>query len=381
MKHIFKINLSFIIIIGIFLFLSNLVYPETASKENTNDKQNQIPAFSVDEPKDHLYFFKEAKKFAERDPDYAIMLYKRGLFLKPDAWSERKQLAAIYERKKQYDLAILEYENINNALGSYESFYDLIMALKNSGYLRNAAMVAKKAYERYPEEHTLLFIAGESLDKAGEEKEAMGLLERYMKLRPDDKKAVFLLGSIYEKNGKFKEALQLYVLAQNKLKNDSTLNDAINRIKSKTIVKDDVMLVVPDGWVSADDGLISMDGTQNIIIFVKPLDDITKIALDTIKNEFSVIDEIIKSSTKDKEEKDVAIEPVPYIKIQDVAHIKGAKLVLATLCKNCPGALSIVSLAIPTKEKTYIFTWKSQNKIEDGEKILLTIISKIIWLN
>ena len=379
MKFFLKINLFFIIVA--FLLLSNQVYSETVSKEKKDDKKGQSLSFSIDEPKDPSFFFKEAKRIAESDPDYAIMLYQRGLFLKPDAWSERKQLASIYDRQKQYNIAILEYEKINNALGTSESFYDLIKALKNSGYLRNAAMVAKKAYERYPKEYTLLFLAGESMYKAGDEKEAMGLLDKYIKLKPDDDQALFLLGGIYEKNGKLKEALQLYLLAQKILKKYDTINNAVNRLKSKTVTKADMMLFVPDGWTQTEEGMISIDGIQNIIISVKPSDDITEAALDAIKNDFPGIDEIIKSATKNREEKDVKSESMSYVNIQDAPNVKNAKIVLATPCKNCPGAFSIVSLAIPFKEKIYIFTWRSTNPIEDGEKILYKIINQITWLN
>lgn len=367
---------------------------QSPSERDTDEKKTPPPILGIEEPKDAGQFFKEAQRLAPNDPMGAIMLYQRGLILKPDAWAERRQLAALYESQRQLDLAISEYEAVNKATGSKESFEDLIRVMGQAGFFHSAATLAQKAYERYPDPH-LLYLAGELFWKYRAEKDAVNALEEYLKLKPDDAKAYLLLGSIYEYKGDNRNALRTYLKAKGLAKENKDLLDALRRIQAETITIEGLTIFLPRGWLPIKDGLMNIEEGHRVTLSVATGGDVEAIVLEKAKGAVPggpFTDEALKSyeefkrmqeeiaKTDPELAKQIRPIPVPSITKRDVPGLAGAKMVLISQGETpYPGMESVITLAIPSGGKIYTMTWQAARPIEDGEKVLMMILKQALW--
>jgi len=379
-KNFFKVVLF-------VFFITVILFSQGFSQEKEEQKKGPPSSLlSVELPKDAEGFFKEADKLLENDPVGAIRLYERGLILKPDAWDKRKKLASLYEKQNQLDLAIYEYEAINKATGSKESFFDLIRSMEKANLIIAAKDIAVNAFKKYPDEPAFLYLSGELFYKSGELNEALKTLQEFIRLKPADGKAFFLMGSIYEKLNKPKEALLAYLRAGELIKNDIGINDAIKRFQAKTFNISDLSIFIPDGWIRDKDGLLSIEGSQRITFFVDPKGDPEKVAIKHAKDAMPYglfSDEALKAYEEFRKslKKETPPLPIPFIRVKNMEGKNFAKIVTVSTGEIAHSNIeSSVAISTPYKDKVYIIAWRANDIAEKGEKILTGLLEQAIWL-
>lgn len=352
-------------------------------------------SFGIAEPKDASAFFQEARKLAPADPVGAIRLYQRGLFLKSDAWMERKELADLCEKQGQWNFALAEYEVINKATGSAGSFTDLVRTLDKAGYPRAAAVSARKAFVKYSNQPLFLFSAGELFQKSGADVEAAAAIQEYLKLKPDDGKALLLLGIIHEKAGRAADALRTYLRAEKLMKGDKNLADAAKRLRAGTTVLGGLTIFLPAGWSAEKDGIVNVQGGQRVTVTVKSSGDPAVLALSSAREtmpqglfsaESLKLNKEFKKMQKElakadpKFAKKMPAMQMPFYSTDDVPGMKGAKKALLSTSETAqPGMESAAAVAVPAGGKIYIFLWRAARPAADGEKLLTLLISQIVW--
>lgn len=364
--------------------------------EKAGPGEKQVPStfFGIEEPKDAGAFFKEAQKLAQNDPIGAIRLYQQGLVLKPDAWTERRQLGLLYERQGQWGIGISEYEAINKATGSKESFTDLIRAMENGGFYRSAAVSAREAFNKYPDP-VFLYTAAELFEKSGAEEEALTALRELIKIKPDDGKAFFLLGSINEKAGRFADGLRAYIRAGELLKDDRNAADAVKRLQARIVTVEGLTVIPPPGWLPDKNGLVNPDNGQQVTVGVAAAGDPAEVARraarETMPEELFT-DEALKSSAQLKEKlaemektdpgaaEIIRSVPMPSLNTRDFPGFKGAKIVLASTGEiSLPGMESAAALAAPSGGKIYTMVWRGSAPVEDGLKVITDFLEQTMW--
>lgn len=384
----------------LFVFII-ILYPVNSSnaqdteKEKAETKKAAALSFGVEGPKEAEEFFKEAKRLASNDPIVAIRLYHEGLILKPDAWQERKQIAVLYEKKQQWGLALAEYEVINKAAGSVESFTDLSRIFDKAGYPYAAAVTAREGFAKHPAQPHFLLFSGELFLKIGSQTEALAVLQEYMKLKPEDGKAFFLLGSIYEKMNKPLDALSAYLNAEKRMKNDADTTEALKRLRSGAASIEGLTIFLPPGWLPEKDGLVNILEGQKVVVSVKNTGDTAALALSAASKampdglfdpenvqkheKFKKMREEVAKTDPETAKMMEAI-PTPMFLTSDMSGVKGAKKVLLSTAETAkPGMESAVAVAVPSSGKIYIFLWTAGRPAQDGEKILDALISLTVW--
>jgi tetratricopeptide (TPR) repeat protein len=365
------------------------------SQEKAEQKQGPAPSLGVEEPRDAGTFFREAQRVAQNDPIGAIRLYQRGLILKPDAWPERKQLAALYEKQQQWSLAISEYEAVNKATGSAESFGDVVRAMDKAGFPRSAAATARKAFEKHPDRPLFLYLAGELFQKSGAGNEAVAALQEYTKLTPDEGKAFYLLGSIHEKEGRKVDALRAYLRARELMKNDKDAADAARRLQAGAVTVEGLIIFLPQGWSPDKGGLSNIRDGQRVTVSAATAGDPAVLALKAAREampEGMFTDPSLKSYEdfkKMREEmakidpgsaKSMESIPTPSFSTRDLPHVAGAKMVLLSTGETPhPDMQSAAAVAVPSGGKIYTMVWKAAGPVEDAEKALGILLKQTMW--
>lgn len=386
---------NFVIAVIFALCLAVPGFAQAPSQEKAEQKKGPQPSLGVEEPKDAGTFFKEAQKVAPNDPIGAIGLYQRGLVLKPDAWAERRQLGVLYEKQQQWSPAISEYEAINKATGSKESFADLVRAMDQAGFSRSAATYARRGFEKYPGEPGFLYLAGESFRKAGAEKDAVAALQEYVRLKPDDGKAFFLLGSIHEKAGRKADALRAYLRAGELMKNDRDANDAVKRLQAGAVNVEGLTIFLPQKWLPDKNGLVNIEEGQRIAVTVAASGDPAAIALKAARESMPqglFTDEAMKSYERLRKMREEAMKarpesakqmqsaPIPFFATRDAPGPAGSKMALLSTGEvSYPGIESAVALAVPSGGKVYTMIWRAAGPVNDGEKALAEILKQAVW--
>lgn len=376
---------------------SKEVVSESPKGEKAAQEKKQVPliSFGVEGPKDAAAFFQEARKLASTDPVGAIRLCQRGLFLKSDAWVERKELAVLCEKQGQWNLALAEYEAINKVIGSVESFTDLVRTLDKAGYPRTAAAAARKAFTKYSNQPLFLFQAGELFQKSGADVEAATAIQEYLKLKPDDGKALLLLGTIHEKAGRPADALRTYLHAEKLMKGDKNLADVAKRLRAGTATVGGLALFLPAGWSAEKDGIVNVQGGQRVTVTVKSTGDPAALVLSSARETMPqglFSPENLKQNEKFKKmqqelarvdpesAKKIPAMQMPFFSTDDVPGMKGAKKALLSTSETIqPGMASAVAVAVPFGGKTYIFLWRAAMPVADGEKTLILLLGRTVW--
>jgi tetratricopeptide (TPR) repeat protein len=220
------------------------------------------------EKKDADTLFKDAAGLVEKNPREAIRLYMLGLEQKPDNSRARQELAMLFEKSGLPAEAITQYELINRASGSAESFVALSNALGKAGYAVEAAIKAEEGTGRFPGHKELQRLAALRLSGAGQWKKALPYLQQAVKSDPTDGATMALLGEAYEKEGKMRDALKAY---QGALAIDSNLKAAAageGRIKSRSLVRPGFVLIPSEGWLPSEKGLWNSSTGQDITVIV-----------------------------------------------------------------------------------------------------------------
>lgn len=334
-------------------------FSQKLSDEEKDLKVEQKSQMMITIPMEPEALFNRARTISNQDPVNAIILYKHGLFLKRDAWDARKELALLYEKQGEWGMAINEYETINNATSSKESYQDLIRVLGEAGYYRSAATLAKKAYEKHPKEHHFLLSSAEFYIKAHAYNEAMDVILELIKINPMDAKTYFILGSIYERQEKPKEAFLAYIKAQDINENYSEVKEALERIKRMNATVSGLVIFLPEGYVPTNDGVIHLMTGQMISIVSHPKDDPKTLAIRELKK---LLPEGISINAVTK----------------DLPHIKNAVLVKIAY-DDRQFFESVAVLAVPTLDKVYLMAWKARAVVEEGEHTLATLANSIVW--
>lgn len=366
-----------------------------AGKAEPEKKPAPATSFGVAEPQKATAFFEEARKMTPVDSALAISLYQRGLVMKPDAWPEREELAVLYEKQGQWNMALDEYESINQAVVSAESFTNVIRSLGKAGYPRKAAATARKAFDQYPGQPQFLLLAGKLFDQAGSSAEALAALSEYLKLKPDDGQALLLCGSIYETAARPADALGAYLRAEKIMKNNKEASAAVKRLKSGAVITAGVAVFLPPGWNAEKDGLQNILEGQRVSLTVKNSGDPAALALSAAQNAlpgdlFTAQNrKIYEQSRQLRQElaqsdpeavKKMEAIPLPVYSTGDYTAIKGAKIVLLSTSESVqPGMESAVAVAVPAGGKIYIFLWRAARPAADGEKVLTLLISQTVW--
>ncbi|MBA4396095.1 MAG: hypothetical protein C0394_01705 [Syntrophus sp. (in: bacteria)] len=366
-----------------------------AGEADPAKKPVALTSFGIAEPQDAEAFFQEARKLAPADPAGASRMYQRGIMIKPDAWVERRELAALYEKQGKWNLALAEYEAINKATGSAESFTDVVRTLDKDGYPRAAAAAALKAFAKYPGQPQFLFQTGELFLKSGAEDDAAAALQEYAKLRPKEGRAFFLLGSMHEKAGRYSDALGAYLRAEKLMKDDRDTVDALKRIRSNAATIEGLTIFLPAGWSVEKDGVVNIQGGERVTVTVKasgkPADLVLSAALETMPPELFTAQnrKIHGQSRKLREEmakidpeaaKQMEAMPLPFYSTDDFPSIKGAKKALLSTSESVqPGMESAAAIAVPKGGKIYIFLWRAAQPAADGEKMLTQLLGQTVW--
>lgn len=354
-----------------------------------------VTSFGIAEPQGAEAFFQEARKLATADPAGASRLYRRGIMIKPDAWVERRELAALYEKQGQWNLALAEYEAINKATGSAESFTDVVRTLDKDGYPRAAAAAARKAFAEYPGRPQFLFQAGELFRKAGADGDAAAALQEYAKLKPKEGRAFFLLGSIHEKAGRQSDALIAYLRAEKLMQDDRDTVDALKRIRSNAATIEGLTIFLPAGWSAEKDGVVNIQGGERVTVTAKtsgnPADLALSAALATMPRDLFTAQNRKNHEKSRKLRQEMAgidpssakmmeAMPLPFYSTGDVPGLAGAKkALLSTSETRQPGMESAAAVAVPSGGKIYIFLWRAALPVADGENLLTLLISQTAW--
>lgn len=374
----------------------NAVLPASAGVNAEPEKKPApVASFGVAAPKDAAVFFEEARKMAPVDPALAIRLYRRGLMMKPDAWTSRKELAALYEKQGQWNMAIEEYDTIYKTVASSENLTNVIRSLGKAGYSRKAAATARKAFAHYPGQPQYLLLAGEFFDQAGMSAESLAALQEYLKIKPDDGQALLLSGSVSEKAGKPADALRSYLSAEKIMKNSKEVFAAVNRMKSRAVFTAGVAIFLPPGWNAEANGLQNIQEEQRVTLTVKNAGDPAVLALsaarDALPRDLFTVENrkiYVQSRKLRKEMAQIDPEaarkmeaiPLPFYSTGDYTAIKRAKIVLLSTSESVqPGMESAVAVAVPRSGKIYVFLWRAARPAADGEKLLTLLISQTAW--
>ncbi len=145
-------------------------------------------------------YLKEAEKaFKERDYDRAIKNYNLALSYSPDDTNILYNLGTAYLLKKQYLLALNEFEKI----------------------------LAKEPYNK-----KTLFNAGISLFKMGKIEKAKTLWNNLYRIEPDYKDIHYFLGVAEDLTGNYKQAKKHYYYYLSRGKNKALKRWIVNRLKS-----------------------------------------------------------------------------------------------------------------------------------------------------
>lgn len=381
--------LFFLIGLNIILFSS----PFTAK---ALDEKSDIPP-KVETPKEKTAegLFQEAQAISERYPEAAIQLLLESLAMKPEIWQARKQLASLYEKQNKFGLAITEYEAVNTASGSAEGFSDLVRVMEKSGFLRNAAKTAVKAFEQYPDKPEFLLQAGEIYFKSGADNDAAAVLQQFIKQRPDEGRAYLFLAKTYEKELRLPDALRAYMRAGALMKENGDAADGIKRLTAKTFQAENVWIFLPGGWIAEKDAMTNIQGNQRLTIKVSAKGTARSLALNAAREampEGLFSDESIKSYEDMREirkemgnsdpetAKMMQAISLPLFSSKDIKDIDGAAMVfLSTSETPQPGIESACAAALPKDGKIYTFVLKSYGPAGETEKTLADILSRAIW--
>ena len=390
-------SLALVMVIVVGLCLPPLSFSQGTAGEKAEpaQKPTAAPSFGIAEPQGTEDLFREARKLSLTDPIGAGRLYERGFMLKPDAWTERKELAALYEKQQQWNLALGQYEAINRATESAESFTDLVRALDRAGYSRAAAAAARKAFARYPGQPGFLFLAGEIFQKYGAEADAVAALQEYLKITPGDGKALLLLGSIHEKAGRSADALNAYLSAEKLMKNDQEAASAVKRLRSGAAFVEGLTIFLPPGWNVEKNGLSHVGEGQRVEVTVKTSGNPAKLALAAASETmppglFTAEKRKNHEQSRKLREELVKIDPVAaktmeampllFYSTGDFPGMTGAKkALLATSESARPGMESAAAIAVPHGNRIYIFLWRAAMPAPEGEKTLTRLIGQTVW--
>jgi tetratricopeptide (TPR) repeat protein len=271
----------------ILVVMVQAAFAQTAPPAQTPEGQAPAPKVGAQpERKTADDLFKEGAALAEKNPGSAIRLFKEGLSLKPDALPARNQLAAIYQKQRQWGLAITEYETINRATASAESFLRLAEALARAGYAVEAAIKAEQGAEKYPSHEALQFLAGEQLAAIGEGKRAAPYLQRAAQSSPGVALIPALLGKIYEKEGKTVDAIKAYRVALSLDKNQKDALSGEVRLRARCVTRPGFIFVPPEGWLPSEQGMWSPSTGQDIAMIVGekalPADAATRLIMERV---------------------------------------------------------------------------------------------------
>lgn len=258
--------------------------------------------------------------------------------------------------------------------------------MEKANFIKAAKDIALNAFKKYPDEPAFLHLSGELFYKSGELNEALKSLQEFIRLKPTDGRAFFLMGSIYEKLNKPKDALLAYLRASELIKNDKDINDAIKRFQAKTFNIKDLSIFIPDGWIRDKDGLLSIETSQRIALFVDPKGDAEKIAIRYAKDAMPYglfTDEALKSYEEFRKslKKETVTLPIPFIRVKNMEGKNFAKMVSVSTGEISHSDIeSSVAISIPYKDKVYTIVWKANDTAEKGERLLTGLFEQAIWL-
>jgi len=364
-----------------------------AGNQDHPSQKPAVASFAVQEAKDATAFFEKAAKLALTNPVSAIALYQRGIILKPDAWKERKELAALYEKQGQWNMALAEYEAISRADKSAGSFINLVRMLDKSGYLHSAAAEAKKAFAQYPARPEFLLQAGELFHRAGDEAAAVTSLQEYLKLKPGNGQALMVLGAVYEKTKKPADALTSYLRAEKQGNKEAA--DAVKRLRAGNAVIGGLTIFLPQGWAADKDGMTNLQSGERVTVAVKSTGSPAALALTSAreamprepfseenikqKEQFKIMQQELAKKNPESA-KNMPSGMTPISTQGDFPPLKGAKkAVLSTGETLRPGMESAVAVAVPVGGKIYIFLWRAARPAADGEKTLSLLLGQSVW--
>jgi len=136
----------------------------------------------------------------------------------------------------QHNEALNEYNVVLNS-GSHEERFELAEEMFQYGFLEEARRLVEKLLEVYPEEGELLVLLGEILVEAGEEEEAILMLEKISEQDASYVSSLLLLADLYQMEG-------LYEVCENKL------------LRAKELLPDEIIIDFALGEFYSEQGEI-----------------------------------------------------------------------------------------------------------------------------
>ena len=383
------------ILISLILFISYAfpVMAQTSSPELKNSEPEKKIEFTPP-TKNADELFKEAAALAGKNPDEAIRLHKRAFQSKPDAWDEHKKLALLYEKLGKPDAAVAEYESINNAIGTAQSNADLARILEKTGALPEAAAVAFRGAQKFPDDSALTISAGELFLKSGQADKALEFLKRVSQKKSGDKKILFLLGQAFEKQGNEPEALRAYLKGLDSGAGNDEQKKVIERLGKHAVHIENIWVFLPKGWERDKNVLINAIEGQRLYVDVHPEGDLNAIALEVVREKMpaglfdddkikgyeemrKMASELSKSSPDAV--KGMMLGRLPVFNTKPIAEKMKGLMVLASSSEEPSDLIqSACAFVLPSGNKIYSVALVSSKPHQEGEKALLSLIEYIV---
>ena len=386
---------------GTFLFLFIMIWwlfclPSVPNAQTVKpDPAKKKPFIPVEKKDDNAYaLFKDAASVSEKTPDEAMRLYRRALQLKPDAPAERRKFAQLLEKQGKLNEAVGEYEALNSATGSAESFTDLVRVLEKAGLYNSAASVALNGAMKFPDNAGLTISTGELLLKTNRIDMALGFLKKAVQKMPDNRKILFLLGQAYEKKDMPSDALRAYLKSAGNAEQIVELKDAIKKLAARAIVIDNIRVFLPKGWIQDKNNFINIVEQQRVVIEGHVAGNINDIALNTVRGQmpagmFSAerlkgYDETRKMAAEmAKASPDVAGQmknvPIPVLLTKPVTdRLKGIMTLASTSEDKLPVIKSVCVFAFQSGSRIYTMSLVTSAPYQEGEKALQSLIDYIV---
>lgn len=153
----------------------------------------------------------------------------------------------------QHEEALVQYQNILLS-GSHEERFVLGEEMLHYGFIEEAKQLFKRLLESYPEEGELLVLLAETHIDAGEEDDAILILEQVKVDDPSFPQALLLLADLYQMQG-------LYEVSEQKL------------LKVKGLLPDEVIIDFALGELYAEQGRF-LEAARNYEYVLKAVDNI-----------------------------------------------------------------------------------------------------------
>gem|GEM_PF-2234267 len=117
----------------------------------------------------------------------AIDHYRRAILLFPDFVQSYSMLAWCYELKGEPTLARKVYEQgLTREQPDELLFFHYIVFLWKHNDVQRAVQAARAVYSQFPDNGPVLRVYGNTMEKAGYDREALEIWQRYLQCYPDD---------------------------------------------------------------------------------------------------------------------------------------------------------------------------------------------------